>query len=259
MKIDLHEIVSCVEEACADLLNIKKEIFCVSIKQDGTECTSADIHVSNKISHFLRFKFPDNPVVSEENTVSLDLTLLQKKNFWMLDPLDGTKAFIENKKHYSINLAFIENGVPKIGIIAFPESGLVYFTDGESVFKKNKMRVSKINKTNTNLSIVNVVISQRSDPIFISNILKNIKVNKVQKISGAEKFCLMAEGVYDVFPRNKDTCEWDVAAGHAIVRALGGGVVNESFQELQYLKKGFRNSFLLTVRDRRYLELFRRS
>jgi len=255
MKINVKEIVQYIEEVGRDILRIKSQSYCVNLKDDGSECTDADIFVSNKISSYLGSKFPHIPIISEENTTAIKSDKFSKDLFWLLDPLDGTRAFINNKDYYSINLALVENDIPVIGIICFPEENLVYFSDGISVYKKNAEVQIKLENKPINLISMNVAISQRSDPNFISKILKKISVKKIDKIPGAKKFCLMAEGRYDIFPRSKNTFEWDVAAGHAIVLTMGGSMVTENLQELKYLKKEFKNTVLITVRDKKILEL----
>ena len=208
--------------------------FEVEIKNDNSPLTRADKNANTEIVSIIE---PLGiPIISEENK-QIDYTI--RKNWrqcWIVDPVDGTKEFIKRNGEFTVNIALVEEGIPIMGVIYVPVSKTLYFTSNncekaykaildsheesiEDVFKKAIEIKAKPNNT-----MVRIVGSRShlndETKAFISEIEKNEKVEIVSKGSSL-KFCLVAEGEADIYPRYAPTMEWDTAAGQAICMAAG--------------------------------------
>jgi len=232
----------------------------VEIKGDNSPLTLADKNANDVINSYLK-KTPI-PIISEENK---QLDYLERKDWkqcWIVDPLDGTKEFIKRNGEFTVNIALIENGKPLLGVIYVPVSKDLYFTseDASKAFKislKNENisvaeileNASEIQPEKETPSVVKIVGSRShlndDTKNFISEIEKNNSVEIVSKGSSL-KFCLVAEGAANIYPRYAPTMEWDTAAGQAICQAAGVKVINNETQKpLQYNKENLLNPYFL--------------
>lgn len=254
--INIPTIVEIIEEAGRRIIATKSEELGVAYKGDGSECTNADLISNSIIIHHLRETYPDIPVISEESLPATGIDNLKQCDYiWFLDPLDGTKDFIQGGDNYSINLALLFKGEPIFGIISLPEKNITYYNDGHKLFvRKPGGQAQQITPNHQETSKLRVVISRRSDPEVIKKFLKKGTEYELTVQQGALKYCYLASGQFDIFPRYKETCEWDVAAGHALLKATGGALVTSDCQELTYFKKDFLNHELIAVRDPKYLK-----
>jgi len=234
--------------------------FNVEIKGDNSPLTRADKNADDVISSYLINT--DIPIISEENK---QLDYSERKNWkqcWIVDPLDGTKEFIKRNGEFTVNIALIENGNPILGVIYVPVSKTLYFTSEDA---SSSLKI-KLNSENESIdyilknaseikpqieepSVVKIVGSRshlNSDTKnFISEIEKNNEVEIVSKGSSL-KFCLVAEGKANIYPRYAPTMEWDTAAGQAICQAAGVKVINNETQNpLQYNKENLLNPYFL--------------
>lgn len=250
------EIIGIIEEAAQAILAIKSTGCDTTYKGDGSECTNADIVANEIICNFLNKVYPHVPIISEESLLKINLEYIKKAEyFWLLDPLDGTKGFINNKDYYSINLALIFRGKPVYGIICFPERKITYYNIQNKLYKKISNSIKEIKNNNISTKCIKVVISKRTSKEEIIKLF-NLKSDKVEisSLPGAVKFCYLIEGIYDIFPRFTITHEWDVAAGHALINACGGKMITRNNQDLTYLKPGFINHEIIAVRSQKYLK-----
>ena len=221
----------------------------IKLKSDDSPITEADIKSNEYICGKLSQEFPNIPIISEE-----DSKLLNMRNndfFFLVDPLDGTKEFINQTDEFTVNIALIKNQTPIIGVINVPSKEQLYWTNGKKSFSKYKDNARKILKTKSfdqkNLS------AEASKSHLDSKTLKFMKILNVKKItrSGSSlKLCNIASGKSSIYPRFGDTMEWDIAAGHAILSNSGGQVFDERGKILKYSKEGFRNKSFLAVSQR---------
>tara|TARA_R110000787_G_scaffold59922_14_gene135967 strand:+ start:38948 stop:39739 length:792 start_codon:yes stop_codon:yes gene_type:complete len=235
----------------------------VEIKSDSSPLTQADKNANDVINNYLintRI-----PIISEENK---QLDYSQRKNWefcWIVDPLDGTKEFIKRNGEFTVNIALIKNGNPLLGVIYVPVSKTLYYTleDASKSFKielenedvsldfifKNSIEIKPSEYNNELIRIVGSR-SHLNDATkeFISKIENNKKTEIVSKGSSL-KFCLVAEGTADVYPRFAPTMEWDTAAGQAICQAVGVNVIdNNTKLPLRYNKENLLNpNFLVSI------------
>jgi len=199
----------------------------VNQKADDSPLTLADIASNKEIVKGLEANF-NYPIISEE----LDnVPFEERKNyekFWCVDPLDGTKEFINRNGEFTVNIALIENGVPTFGGIYVPVTDTYYFgVKGEGAFKKEGNSELKELKVNKNSGEWIAVGSKSHAKPAEKEFYQEIGVKESFSVGSSLKFCMVAEGSADLYYRSGPTMEWDIAAGHAIVRSAGGEVYKD--------------------------------
>lgn len=197
----------------------------ISFKSEHSPVSDADIASNGVITEGLAFLFPDIPIISEENSNESNVKAVKSKSFWLLDPLDGTKEFIKGNSSFSINLALIKDNAPVLGFLYFPVQSICYYGFGNRVFKRYRGVLTVIKQSNHN-QIRSFIMSNRADLEKVKKIRQILAPEAVFKnLSSAQKFGALIEGEADVLPCCNDVYEWDVAAGHAIMNAIGGEVM----------------------------------
>lgn len=211
-------------------------------KADGSPVTLADEAAEAVILPRLRALTPDIPVISEEEaSKGLSPTHVGDR-FWLVDPLDGTKEFLSGNGEFTVNIALIEHGVPVLGIVAAPALGETYWGAAGSAFFADKDGARPIHVRPVPPEGL-VVVGSRShgDAEAMERFLDGRKVAEFRAAGSSLKLCLVARGVADLYPRFGPTMEWDIAAGHAVLRAAGGTVRTLDGAELGYGKPACRN------------------
>jgi len=262
MKQNLAIAIRASIEAGKEILKVYASDIKVEIKGDDSPLTQADKNANDVINGYL--KNTPIPIISEENK---QLDFLERKDWnqcWIVDPLDGTKEFIKRNGEFTVNIALIENGNPLLGVIYVPVSKDLYFTseDASKAFKITLVnedetvdfileKASEIQPETKTPSIVKIVGSRShlndDTKNFISEIEKDNEVEIVSKGSSL-KFCLVAEGKANLYPRYAPTMEWDTAAGQAICQAAGVKVINNETQKpLQYNKENLLNPYFMVT------------
>ncbi len=239
-----------------------EEDFMVQIKNDASPLTKADISANDVINSFL--EGTSIPIISEENK---QLDYEARKDWpecWVVDPLDGTKEFIKRNGEFTVNIARVENGQPKFGVIYAPVLRHLYIGDTASK-KSYKIELGENHEIPETLTIVENEISpltkSTNHPIkvvgsrshmndetktFIEDL--DVKYKSVEVVSKGSslKFCLVAEGSAHIYPRFAPTMEWDTAAGQAICNAVGITVISkETNESLEYNKENLLNSHFI--------------
>jgi 3'(2'), 5'-bisphosphate nucleotidase len=227
--------------------------FAIRSKDDASPVTEADEAADRIISAGLRDAFPDTPLITEEQSASHALTA---QTFLIVDPLDGTKEFIQRRGDFTVNIAFVDNGVPVRGVVFAPAQNRLFLTlpDGTSVeeigpFAKDGMGVTvPINVAVPDNAALRVVASKSHRDAATDAYIANYAVADMKSAGSSLKFCLVATGEADFYPRLGRTMEWDTAAGDAVLRGAGGMVVRLSdHQPLGYGKPGWDNPFFLAL------------
>lgn len=225
--------------------------FDVKLKSDDSPVTAADEAADAIISAGLIRAFPDVMLVTEEQAES------HKKRgdtFLIVDPLDGTKEFIHRRGDFTVNIAYVENGVPQRGVVYAPARNRMFFTgaDGQSVEETGDFaldtvgELSPINVANSDNSALFVVASMSHRDQATDDYINKYNVKDMKSAGSSLKFCLIATGEADVYPRVGRTMEWDTAAGHAVLLGAGGDVVRfDDHTALTYGKEGFANPFFI--------------
>ncbi|MDO9524038.1 MAG: 3'(2'),5'-bisphosphate nucleotidase CysQ [Gemmobacter sp.] len=229
--------------------------FDVRSKSDASPVTDADEAADALISAGLRAAFPDLTLITEEQAASHALTA---QTFLIVDPLDGTKEFVQRRGDFTVNIAYVENGVPLRGVVYAPAQGRLFYTlaDGSSVeedggaagsFAHDKpgtrtpMRVSRPDN-----GALMIVASKSHRDAATDDYIGKYAVKDMKSAGSSLKFCLVATGEADLYPRLGRTMEWDTAAGDAVLRGAGGHVVRfDDHTPLAYGKPGWDNPFFI--------------
>ena len=247
MKIDqkLSNFVNQIAvDAGKEILKIYNKPFTSKMKKDKSPVTKADLIANDLICKRLQSINPKIQIISEEGKKKFS----KKTNiFWLVDPLDGTKEFIKKNGEFTVNIDLIKNCRPIYGVIYLPVKKEIYFTQNKSAYfsiidHKNSYKRKKKIKVKKRTGINNrVLLLSRSYFRNIELSKKHFKTDKVIFSGSSIKFCLIASGKGNIYPRLGTTMEWDTAAGHAILNAAGGSVTTLDRKVLKYGKKGFKN------------------
>jgi 3'(2'), 5'-bisphosphate nucleotidase len=225
--------------------------FDVKLKSDESPVTAADEAADAIISNGLRASFPDMMLVTEEQS---DTHTVKGDTFLIVDPLDGTKEFIHRRGDFTVNIALVENGKPTRGVVYAPAKERMFFTlaDGQTVeevgaLDKDVMgTLIPISVSKADNTALMVVASKSHRDQATDDYINKYAVNDMKSAGSSLKFCLIATGEADVYPRLGRTMEWDTAAGHAVLLGAGGDVVRFDDQTpLKYGKEDFANPFFI--------------
>ena len=235
------------------------EEFGVQMKSDDSPLTRADLAAHEIIAKGLQTCAPEIPVLSEESEGINVFERLSWSQYFLVDPLDGTKEFINRNGEFTVNIALIEKGVPMMGVVFVPVKDVMYTGDQyegvATVTREKKMKPICVRKLNVN--DLTVVSSRRHGGEALKACL-NILRQKFGSISSTTmgsslKLCLIAEGQADFYPRLAPTSEWDTAAAQAVVEAAGGKVVDDELRTLKYnQKESLLNPFFFVIGDVEY-------
>lgn len=225
--------------------------FEVKAKSDASPVTEADEAADALISAGLRAAFPDVVLITEEQA---DSHALKAQTFLIVDPLDGTKEFIQRRGDFTVNIAYVENGVPVRGVVYAPAQGRLFYTlaDGRAVeetgalAKDNPGMMLKLNVASPDNAMLRVVASKSHRDAATDAYISKYAVADMKSAGSSLKFCLVATGEADLYPRLGRTMEWDTAAGDAVLRGAGGHVVRfDDHAPLGYGKPGWENPFFI--------------
>jgi 3'(2'), 5'-bisphosphate nucleotidase len=209
-------------------------------KSDNSPVTEADIAANNYIRERLAIVSSDIPIIAEEDEV---MGSSEHRRFFLVDPLDGTRSFVRGEPEFTVNIALIEDGKPVFGVIYCPPQDILYFgMVGDKAYKQIGDGKPQVIKTRTAPDDGLTVVRSRSHPSETANAyLETLNIKEIISGSSSAKFCMVAEGSADIYPRFGRTMEWDTAAGHAILNAAGGRVETADGKEFLYGKPGFEN------------------
>lgn len=225
--------------------------FEVKSKSDDSPVTEADEAADAIISDGLRAAFPGVTLVTEEQAASHSE---RADTFLIVDPLDGTKEFVHRRGDFTVNIAYVENCVPTRGVVYAPAKNRMFFTlpDGGAVeeegpFDKAAMgKVNPIRVAQSDNAALMVVASKSHRDQATDDYIGKYAVKDMKSAGSSLKFCLVATGEADIYPRVGRTMEWDTAAGHAVLHGAGGKVVRfDDHSQLVYGKDGYANPFFI--------------
>lgn len=234
-------------------LEVYRTAFTVTEKADQSPVTAAD-HASEKIilEHLARLA-PTVPVIAEEAAAAGFMPRVGEE-FFLVDPLDGTQEFIHRRGEFTVNIALIRRSMPALGVVYAPTSGVLYAgdvtaarafrcshpADAATPGPREPLRVRPVPPAG-----ITAVVSRSHSTPQTEAYLRHYTVTERVSVGSSLKFCLVAAGEADLYPRLGPTMEWDTAAGHAVLAAAGGKVLAPDGAPLAYGKPGFRNSFFI--------------
>ncbi len=240
----LPEFVSLAHRAGEAILEIYATDFEHETKADESPVTAADIAAEAVIEARLAELTPDIPLVAEEAASQGRLPDISGDRFWLVDPLDGTREFLNRNGEFTVNIALIENGVPRLGVVHAPALNLTFtgLPGNNATVSREGGPASSIAVRPAHAGGVTIVASRRhGDPEAIDRLLRGHPVAERKTAGSSLKFCLVATGEADIYPRFGRTMEWDTAAGHAVLEGAGGQVTDAHGAPFTYGKPGFEN------------------
>ena len=220
----------------------------ILIKADNSPVTNGDLAVDKILQTKIKSLTPNIPIVSEE-TVDFNIKN-EDKNFWLIDPIDGTKDYIKKKDEYTLNAALIIDLKPALGVVYAPEKDRLFYSYGKnSAFEINKGKKLILNSKKKHTSEIIGLESSRSSSDEVLEIYKKYKVSQIIKMSSSLKFCVLASGEADIYAAKARAFEWDIAAGHAVLEHAGGSVTTHEKKKILYGKENFKNLPIIAKRS----------
>jgi 3'(2'), 5'-bisphosphate nucleotidase len=242
------QLADIVEAAAAVILPLWRGAFHMERKGDDSPVTEADHAAEAVILERLRALWPDIPIIAEEDAAKYGVPADIGPRFFLVDPLDGTKAFVRGDEHFTVNIGLIENGLPVAGAVAAPVQGRTWFTAasgcrrrgfGEGLGEAVHVRPWPERAV--------ALISHTMGAPEAEALRLQYGFQDTRPMDSSIKLCIIAEGAADIYPRHGPTMEWDIAAAHAVLAAAGGTVVSADGTPFLYGKadKGFRNGWFV--------------
>lgn len=244
IKLDIKNITENLIDTFFEAGKVAKEIsdkgVKITIKSDNSPVTDGDIAVDSILKKQIQKLTPNIPIISEE---TVDFTKQNKsKDFWLIDPIDGTRDYIGKKEEYTLNAALILNLKPSIGIIYAPAKNRLFFSYGKNfAYEINNKKIIKLDCERKNKKTIIGLENSSNTPEEILSIYKKYKVSKTVKMSSSLKFCVIAAGEADIYAAKARAFEWDIAAGHAILEHSGGSLTTHKQEKIFYGKNNYKN------------------
>ena len=248
-KINIQRVVENLIETFLHAGKVSLELrnlgLTKEIKYDNTPVSNGDIEVNKIITKRIKKLTPHIPIISEE--ASENKSIKNLNDFWLIDPIDGTYDYINNLDEFTINAGLIIDKQPSAGLIYAPAKKRMFYSYGNTfAFELIDGKPVKLDKTNNfdKNKIKFVSYSNKIKP-EIEKIHKELNVKEYVRMKSSLKFCVIASGEYDGYVAEPRACEWDIAAGHAILKHSGGNVTDFDGNEILYGKKDFKNPSLI--------------
>jgi 3'(2'), 5'-bisphosphate nucleotidase len=242
------ELAKICEDAARLILPLWRSGLEVTHKADESPVTEADKRGELLILKALGERFPDIPIVSEEDASEFGAPEEIGPRFFLVDPLDGTKAFVRGDPNFTVNIGLIEHGRPVAGAVCAPPSGEVWYTSGDGVLKRTgggAAQAVRVRPWPKDAAIA--LISHTMKPETADKLAEEYGFHLREPMDSSIKLCRIAEGSADIYPRHGPTMEWDTAAGQAVLEAAGGRFTTPEGEPFVYGKadKGFRNGWFV--------------
>jgi len=231
-------------------LDLRNKGLKKKIKSDNTPVTNGDIQVNDLLTKKITDLTPNIKIISEENLINKENKNL--KDFWLIDPIDGTYDYINGKDEFTINAALILNKKPVAGIINAPDKNRLFYSFGlsNSFELSNKSKTELTCKKKSKENEINAVAYSNNPKAEIAAIYKKYNITNFTRMKSSLKFCVIASGEFDFYAAEPRACEWDIAAGHAILEHAGGIITDFNGNDINYGKKDFKNTSLILKRGK---------
>lgn len=255
LDVLVPEILDISVQAGKKILEIYDTDFTVENKKDNSPLTAADMAAHVCICESLKALNPTIPILSEESAAISFAERSSWQQYWLVDPLDGTREFVKRNGEFSVNIALIEGQRSILGVIHIPVTGVSYsasLNNGANIHQGNNLTTSiSVKKTIANK--ITIAGSRSHGNQKQKAFIKKLEQPEVLSIGSSLKFCLVAEGKADIYPRFGPTSEWDTGAAQAIVEEAGGIVVDMNFKRLEYnTKESLLNPEFLVIADQTF-------
>jgi len=244
IKIIIENLIDTFLSAGELSLSLREKGLTKKIKPDNTPVSNGDLEVNNFITNELSNITPNIPIISEETSDNKDNTKL--KDFWLVDPIDGTYDYINNFEEFTINAGLIINNKPAAGLIYAPAKKRMFYSYGkENAYELNNGKTTNLSKKDIQTRPIKFISYSNKIKPEIQKIYDEIGVTENIKMKSSLKFCVVAAGDYDGYVAEPRAYEWDIAAGHAILEHSGGTVTDFNGNEILYGKKDLKNPSLI--------------
>lgn len=239
-------------EAGESIMEVYRQLGAVETKADGSPVTEADHRAHRLITDRLRDLTPDTPILSEESARASYAERRHWTEFWLVDPLDGTREFINQRGEFTVNIALIRDGAPVLGVVGIPAWNALYWGHDRDAFRQNDdLEPERIHVSHYRNGTPRVVASRsHASPettTFIDRVKQACGDCELKSMGSALKICLVAEGEADVYPRLGPTSEWDIAAAHCVLRAAGGTLTDARGEPIRYNKADILNPWFVAA------------
>ena len=252
VKINIKQIIEDLVDTFLDAgrisLELREKGLEKKIKKDNTPVTNGDIEVNEIVTKKITKLLPSLPIISEESSDNKSITNL--KNFWLIDPIDGTYDYINDLDEFTINAGLIINNKASAGLIYAPAKKRMFYSYGENcAFELINEKPVKLDcEKNFDKNEIKFVSYSNKIKPEIEKIHKKYNVKKYVRMKSSLKFCVIAAGEFDGYVAEPRASEWDIAAGHAILFHSGGSITDFHNNEILYGKKDFKNPSLILKR-----------
>ena len=256
----IEALVPIVDRAGREILAVYESDFDVVTKEDASPLTQADLASHRSIQNALLTLTPDIPVLSEESMLADFATRSSWDRYWLVDPLDGTKEFVNRNGEFTVNIALIELHRAVLGVVGVPTQNVIYTGEVDAGRAERRdssgVRVLKVRRMDPARELV--VVASRSHggerlETFIDALAQRFRSVNRTSVGSSLKFCILAEGRADLYPRLGPTSEWDIGAAHAVLEAAGGAVWTFDGAPLRYnTKESLLNPEFVAVADAQF-------
>jgi len=254
--LNINELKNLTESLLETFLNagqkaleLRNKGLKTTFKSDNSPVTNGDLEVDKLLRERIIQTTPNIPLISEE-TVNLNKNN-EYKNFWLVDPIDGTKEYINNKDEFTLNASLVIDLEPAIGVIYAPAKKRLFYSYGNGYsferFEQKKIQLEC--KKKTKLGEVHAVSNTFKPSPEVLKTHKKFNVKNIINMRSSYKFCVIATGEFDLYAAKARAYEWDIAAGHAIIKHAGGIVTTLDEKEFKYGKEDYKNLTLLVRRS----------
>ena len=245
LKKIVEDLIECFLTAGNLSIELRKKGLIKKVKSDNTPVSNGDLEVNNLISKVISKITPEIPIISEESLDNKDKSNL--KNFWLIDPIDGTYDYINNLEEFTINAGLIINNKPVAGLINAPAKERIFYSYGEGNAYElcNGKTLNLGNSIKKNNGPIKFVSYSNKIKPEIQKIYGELGVKENIRMKSSLKFCVVAKGEYDGYVAEPRAYEWDIAAGHAILNHAGGQITDFNGKEILYGKPDLKNTSLI--------------
>jgi 3'(2'), 5'-bisphosphate nucleotidase len=249
LKIIAEGLIETFNSAGQKSIDLYAKGLEIKIKEDKSPVSNGDLIVNELITNKILELTPNIPIISEE-TVNLKIKN-KEKIFWLIDPIDGTKEYIAGKDEYTLNAALIIEKVPCIGLVGAPKKKQLFYSYGvgESYLVENNKKIKNDCSKKTLKSEIVALCSSTHPSEEIMKELKKFNVTSIVKMASSYKFCVIANGEFDIYAAKERANEWDYAAGHAVAEHAGAIIKTLDGNPFYYGKEDYANPSILMRRS----------
>ena len=240
----IHSVIKIARQAGDAIMDVYASDFDIYVKDDRSPLTNADMRANTIITEGLEKLIPDVPVLSEEGDNIPFNERSKWESYWLVDPLDGTKEFINKNDEFTVNIALLENNQPVFGVVYAPALNKLYFgSSKKGSFKSNEGNTFTPISVNAKVTNpVQIAVSRSHPSLKMNSFISQFDKYDLHPMGSSLKICSVSDGTVHFYPRLGPTMEWDTAASHAIIRAAGGELINIGTNKpLEYNKENLLN------------------